>query len=354
LTINPVDSLSLAGGAAAAAAALQSMPTGKGRSAELAALLAPVDDDMRAVDALIRRRLASEVPLINDIGGYIIAAGGKRLRPALLLLVARALGAKGELANLLAVVIEFIHTATLLHDDVVDSSDRRRGRKTANAVWGNPGAVLSGDFLYSRSFQLMVECNRMPVMRTMADTTNAIAEGEVLQLMNCNDPDIGEARYLRVIELKTAQLFRAAATLGAIAADVSPEQQARAGSFGHDFGMTYQLIDDLLDYTADPEVSGKNLGTDLAEGKPTLPLLYAMKNGSEAQREMIRDAIANGRVDRIDDVLETVEATGAIPYSRALAGQYSSSAIAALQGFPETSHTQALVDLVGFCLRRDS
>ncbi len=354
LTINPVDSVFSAGGLAAVAAAVPQLPSGKGRSAELSALLAPIDEDMRAVDALIRRRLASEVPLINEIGGYIIAAGGKRLRPALLLLVARALGARGELPNLLAVVIEFIHTATLLHDDVVDHSDRRRGRKTANAVWGNAGAVLSGDFLYSRSFQLMVESDRMAVMRTMADTTNAIAEGEVLQLMNCNDPDITEARYLRVIELKTAQLFRAAATLGAIAADLPPEQQAIYGQFGHDFGMTYQLIDDLLDYTADPEVSGKNLGTDLAEGKPTLPLLYAMQKGNEAQRALIRDAIANGRVERIKDVLETVEATGAIPYSRALAGQYSYSAHEALQGLPETPHKKALMELVDFCLRRDS
>ena len=349
-----MDSAFSADGLAAVAAAVSKLPSGKGRSAELAALLAPVDEDMHAVDALIRRRLASEVPLINEIGGYIIAAGGKRLRPALLLLIARALGAKGELPNLLAVVIEFIHTATLLHDDVVDHSDRRRGRKTANAVWGNAGAVLSGDFLYSRSFQLMVESDRLAVMRTMADTTNAIAEGEVLQLMNCNDPDITEARYLRVIELKTAQLFRAAATLGAIAADLPLEQQAIYGRFGHDFGMTYQLIDDLLDYTADPDVSGKNLGTDLAEGKPTLPLLYAMKNGSEAQRALIRDAIANGRVDRIDAVLETVEATGAIPYSRALPRPYSLSAIEALQGLPETRYKKALIDLVRFCLGRES
>lgn len=354
LTINPVDSVFSAGSLAAVAAAAAKPPSGKGRSAELAALLSPVDEDMRAVDALIRRRLASEVPLINEIGGYIIAAGGKRLRPALLLLIARALGARGDLPILLAVVIEFIHTATLLHDDVVDHSDRRRGRKTANAVWGNAGAVLSGDFLYSRSFQLMVESDRMAVMRTMADTTNAIAEGEVLQLMNCNDPDITEARYLRVIELKTAQLFRAAATLGAIAADLPLDQQSIYGQFGHDFGMTYQLIDDLLDYTADPEISGKNLGTDLAEGKPTLPLLHAMQEGSEAQRTLIRDAIANGRVDRIDEVLETVVDTGAIPYSRALAGQYSVSATAALQGLPETPHKKSLIDLVSFCLRRDS
>jgi len=325
-----------------------------GRSAELLAILSPIADDLKAVDALIRLRLASEVPLINEIGGYIIQAGGKRLRPALVLLMARALGARGELPHLLAVVIEFIHTATLLHDDVVDHSDRRRGRQTANAVWGNAGAVLSGDFLYSRSFQLMVESRRMGVMQVMADTTNAIAEGEVLQLMNCNDPDITEARYLRVIELKTAQLFRAAASLGAIGADASAADQAAFAAFGHDFGMTYQLIDDLLDYTADPEVSGKNLGTDLAEGKPTLPLLLAMRNGNEAQTALIRDAIANGRVERIKEVLETVEATGAIPYTRALAERYSLSAKATLQGLPETPYKKALIELVDFCLRRES
>lgn len=353
MTINPLDSASTAS-ASAVLAGIPKLPSGSGRSSELTAILSPIADDMLAVDALIRARLSSEVPLINEIGGYIIAAGGKRLRPALVLLMARAIGATGDLPHLLAVVIEFIHTATLLHDDVVDHSDRRRGRKTANAVWGNAGAVLSGDFLYSRSFQLMVESRRMEVMQVMADTTNAIAEGEVLQLMNCNDPDITEARYLRVNELKTAQLFRAAASLGAIAANVPAERIGHYAEFGHAFGMTYQLIDDLLDYTADPEVSGKNLGTDLAEGKPTLPLLHAMRNGSEPQRALIRDAIANGRVDRIDEVLETVEATGAIPYTRALAETHSDSAIEALQGLPETRYKKALIDLVRFCLGRES
>lgn len=323
------------------------------RSKELKQILAPIAADMQAVDGLIRTRLASEVALINEIGGYIITAGGKRLRPALVLLAARALGASDALPNLLAVVIEFIHTATLLHDDVVDHSDRRRGRKTANAVWGNSGAVLSGDFLYSRSFQLMVEAERMPVMRVMADCTNAIAEGEVLQLMNCNDPDVTEARYLRVIELKTARLFSAAARIGAIAAGADEATQARLERFGHDFGMTYQLVDDLLDYTADPEVSGKNLGGDLAEGKPTLPLLHAMRHGTPAQTALIRDAIANGRVEKIKEVLEAVEASGAIPYSRALAERYSDSAITSLQGLPETPYKTALVDLVRFCIGRD-
>ncbi len=317
-------------------------------------ILAPIEADMQRVDQLIGERLASEVALINQIGGYIIGAGGKRLRPALVLLSARALGGKGEIANLLAVVIEFIHTATLLHDDVVDHSDRRRGRETANALWGNSGAVLSGDFLYSRAFQLMVEADRLPVMRVMADATNAIAEGEVLQLLNVNDSAVDEARYLRVIELKTARLFDAAGMLGAIAADSGEKGQTRLGAYGHALGMAYQLVDDLIDYTGDPAVSGKNLGNDLAEGKPTLPLIHAMKHGTWEQAELIRDAISNGRVERIDDVLRAVEATGAIPYTRALAEQYSETAVDALRDLPDSPHKKALVDLARFCISRDN
>jgi len=351
LTITTLDS-ALPVGAAVAAAAYSKRPAAI-PSSDLKAILAPIVGDMAVVDTLIRKRLASEVVLINEIGTYIIGAGGKRLRPALVLLAARALGAQGESPNLLAVVIEFIHTATLLHDDVVDHSDRRRGRKTANAVWGNAGAVLSGDFLYSRSFQLMVEANRMPVMQVMADTTNAIAEGEVLQLLNCNDPDVNEARYLRVIELKTARLFQAAATVGALAAGASEAQCAQMAEFGHAFGMTYQLVDDLLDYTADPEVSGKNIGGDLAEGKPTLPLIYAMQNGTATQSALIRDAIVNGRVEKIKEVLETVEATGAIPYTRALAERYSAAALAALDGLPDTPYRKSMLELVEFSAQRD-
>jgi octaprenyl-diphosphate synthase len=320
----------------------------------LKTLLAPIETDMQRVDQLIRERLASEVALINEIGGYIVDAGGKRLRPALVLLAARALSAKGELPNLLAVVIEFIHTATLLHDDVVDHSDRRRGRQTVNAVWGNSGAVLSGDFLYSRAFQLMVEADRLAVMRVMADATNAISEGEVLQLLNVNDADVDEARYLRVIELKTAKLFEAAGAVGAIAADSGEKGQTRLGAYGHALGMAYQLVDDLLDYTADPEVSGKNLGNDLAEGKPTLPLIHAMKHGTREQAELIRDAIVNGRVERIEEVLQAVDATGAIPYTRALAEKYSDTAIDALRDLPDSPHRKALIDLARFCIGRDS
>src|SRR5882672_9629222 len=211
---------------------------------DLKALLSPIAEDMKRVDVIVRERLASEVVLINQIGAHIVSAGGKRLRPAVLLLTARALGCKTDEPALLAAVIEFIHTATLLHDDVVDHADRRRGLKTANAVWGNPGAVLSGDFLYSRSFQMMVDAGRMEVMRVLADTTNAIAEGEVLQLMNCGDPEVTEARYLRVIELKTARLFEAAGRLGAIAADRDAQVQDRLARFGHELGMSFQIVDD--------------------------------------------------------------------------------------------------------------
>ncbi len=322
---------------------------------DLNTIIPPIDQDMLRVNALIRARLSSEVSLINEISGYIVNSGGKRLRPALVLLAARALGGRGELPCLLACVIEFIHTATLLHDDVVDHSDRRRGRRTANAVWGNAGAVLSGDFLYSRSFQLMVEADRMAIMRVMADATNAIAEGEVLQLINCKDlgRDRG-ARYLRVIELKTSRLFQAAAAVGAIAADASPAQQAQLAAYGRSLGLAYQLVDDLLDYTADPEVSGKNIGIDLAEGKPTLPLIHTLHHGTAQQSALVRQAVAEGRVDRLAEVLAAVEAAGAIPYTRALAERHSRSAIAALGDLPDSPHKQALQDLARFAIHRMS
>ena len=318
----------------------------------LKSVLAPVAGDMLRVDALIRARLSSEVALINEIGGYIVNAGGKRLRPAVVLMSARALGAQNDLPCLLAVVIEFIHTATLLHDDVVDHSERRRGLKTANAVWGNAGAVLSGDFLYSRSFQLMVEADSMAVMRVMANTTNAIAEGEVLQLMNCHDPAVTEQRYLRVIELKTARLFEAGAAIGAIAAGADSSAQTRMAEFGKALGMAYQLVDDVLDYSSDPDETGKNLGTDLAEGKPTLPLIHVLRHGTTTQQELVRDAIVHGRADRLHEVLAAVAATGAIPYTRALAERYSASALAALSELPESPYKTALQDLVRFAVSR--
>jgi octaprenyl-diphosphate synthase len=319
---------------------------------DLKALLSPITEDMKAVDAIIRERLASEVALINQIGAHIVSAGGKRMRPALVLLAARALGCRTAEPALLAAVIEFIHTATLLHDDVVDHADRRRGLKTANALWGNPGAVLSGDFLYSRSFQMMVDAGRMPVMRVLADTTNAIAEGEVLQLMNCGDPEVTQQRYLRVIELKTARLFQAAAQLGAIAADQDETVQQQMARYGHDLGMAFQIEDDLLDYRASPEESGKNLGTDLAEGKPTLPLIHALRHGTAAQTALIRDAIREGRVDRLEEVLAAVESTGGITYSSALAARHADAAISALGGLPGSPFKDALIGIARFAVQR--
>ncbi len=319
---------------------------------DLKTLLAPIAGDLQRVDEIIRARLASEVALINQIGAHIVSAGGKRMRPALVLLAAKALGCKTDQPAQLAAVIEFIHTATLLHDDVVDHADRRRGRQTANAVWGNPSAVLSGDFLYSRSFQMMVDVNRMPVMRVLADTTNAIAEGEVLQLMNCGDPDVTEARYLRVIELKTARLFQAAAQLGGIAADADEATQQRLARYGHELGMAFQIEDDLLDYKASPEESGKNLGTDLAEGKPTLPLIHALKHGSPAQAGLIRDALREGRIERLAEVLAAVEQTGGLAYSSALAARHADAAIAALGDLPDSPCKDALIGIARFATQR--
>lgn len=319
---------------------------------DLRTLLSPIAEDLKRVDAIIQERLSSEVALINQIGAHIISAGGKRLRPATVLLTGRALGCRTDEPALLAAVIEFIHTATLLHDDVVDHADRRRGLKTANAVWGNPGAVLSGDFLYSRSFQMMVDAGRMAVMRVLADTTNAIAEGEVLQLMNCGDPEVTEARYLRVIELKTARLFQAAARLGAIAADQDERMQARMSRYGHELGMAFQIEDDLLDYRASPDESGKNLGTDLAEGKPTLPLIHALRNGTPAQKALIQDALREGRVDKLADVLAAVESTGGISYSAALAARHVDAAIAALADLPGSPFKDALIGIARFAVQR--
>jgi octaprenyl-diphosphate synthase len=319
---------------------------------DLKTLLAPIAGDLARMDGIIRQRLASEVALIDQIGAHIVSAGGKRMRPAILLLVARALGCRTALPELLAAVIEFIHTATLLHDDVVDHADRRRGLKTANAVWGNAGAVLTGDFLYSRSFQMMVDSGRMEVMRVLADTTNAIAEGEVLQLMNCGDPDVTEARYLRVIELKTARLFEAAARLGAIAAGADEPTQRQAAAYGHALGMAFQVVDDLLDYQASPEESGKNLGTDLAEGKPTLPLIHALARGTPAQAGVIREALRDGKVERLAEVLVAVEQTGGITYSAALAAAHGDAAIAALGGFPDSPYKDALTGIARFATQR--
>lgn len=320
---------------------------------DIKTLLAPVADDMQAVDALIRQRLASDVALINEIGAYIVSAGGKRLRPALTLMSARALGCRTDLPQLLAAVVEFIHTATLLHDDVVDHSDLRRGRKTANAVWGNAGAVLSGDFLYSRSFQLMVEAGEMAIMRVMADTTNAIAEGEVLQLMNCGDVDVDEARYLRVIEKKTGVLFRAASQIGAIAAQADEGQQQRMADYGYHLGIAYQLIDDVLDFRSDPGQTGKALGNDLAEGKPTLPLIHVMRNGSPADADLVRSALSAGRLDDLPEILSCIERAQAIPYTCALAERHAAQASAAIGDLPDSPFKESLQALVRFATERN-
>lgn len=320
---------------------------------KLNSILSPVQDDMRAVDQVIKDRLASDVVLINQLAGYLINSGGKRLRPAITLLSARAAGYQGEAHHLLAAIIELIHSATLLHDDVVDNSKRRRGQQTANAVWGNEASVLTGDFLYSRAFQMMVELDDMRVMQVLADTTNRIAAGEVMQLLNCNNPDVSEADYLDVIERKTASLFSAATQLGA---GLGNEQAAAATAFkdyGLHLGRAFQLIDDALDYSAESAAAlGKNLGDDLAEGKPTLPLIYAMKQSQGTAQDTLRAAIETGGRDAIEAVMATIESTGAMEYTAALAKKEAEGAAAALTDVPDSEFKSALVQLTDFAVSR--
>jgi octaprenyl-diphosphate synthase len=311
-----------------------------------------VRDDFAAVDAAIQAELRSDVVLINQLGQYLVSAGGKRLRPLLVLLMARALGYQGRDHVRLAAVIEFIHTATLLHDDVVDASDLRRGRETANALWGNEAAVLTGDFLYSRAFQMMVGAGSMRVMAVMADATNLIAEGEVLQLLNQHDPDTDEARYLEVIARKTAKLFEAGARLAAVLAEADPVREAAVAEYGLRLGTAFQLIDDVLDYTADAAEMGKNLGDDLAEGKPTLPLIRAMQVGDEAQRNLIRRAIEQGGIEHISAVQAAIQATGALDYTRAAAEREARAAQAALAALPASAYTEALHALARLAVER--
>jgi octaprenyl-diphosphate synthase len=318
----------------------------------LPSYLGLIRDDMLAVDQLVHARLKSDVALINQLGQHIIDGGGKRLRPALLILSARACGYTGHQHIMLAATIEFIHTATLLHDDVVDDSMLRRGRETANALWGNEASVLTGDFLYSRAFQMMLETNSVQVMQVMADCTNAIAEGEVLQLMNCHDPDITEARYLDVIERKTARLFQAAASLGAILAEANPATEGALASYGLHIGTAFQLIDDALDYCSNADTLGKNIGDDLAEGKPTLPLIYAMRNSNSRQAELIRQAIIEGGREHIDDVQQAIESTGAIAYTAATAKQEAAKALAALAGIPSSAYKDVLINLAELSVNR--
>ena len=315
-------------------------------------ILALAKDDMQAVDQLIRDRLASDVLLINQVSEYIISAGGKRLRPMLLLLAAASLGHRGPRAHQLAAVIEFIHTSTLLHDDVVDESDLRRGRETANAVWGNATSVFVGDFLYSRSFQLMVELDEMPIMQVLANTTNQIAEGEVLQLLHVHNPDTDEVAYLRVIERKTAVLFAAATRLGAFLAGASDEVQQKLHDYGMNLGYAFQIADDVLDYASDAETMGKNLGDDLAEGKATLPLIHAMQNSDATTAAQLRKAIEDGDMSAMPVVLQAINAADSLTYSQDVALKYADLAIESLNGLPDNDYVKALRGLALFSVKR--
>ena len=307
---------------------------------------------MEAVNAVIRRQLYSEVPLVNQVAEYIISAGGKRLRPVLVVLIANAFGYKGEHHHSLAAVIEFIHTSTLLHDDVVDESDLRRGRKTANALWGNAASVLVGDFLYSRSFQLMVELDDMRIMRILADTTNTIAEGEVLQLLNIGNADVDEAAYLAVIERKTAVLFAAATQLGGLLGGLSETQVAALRRYGMQLGYAFQIADDLLDYVSDARTLGKNIGDDLAEGKPTLPLIYAMQRVSVQQVREMRHAIEHGGLDSLDHIIAAIRESGAIERTRECAMRHARAAHEALASLPPSSYRDALASLADYSVQR--
>ncbi|MGE5129910.1 MAG: polyprenyl synthetase family protein [Sphingomonadaceae bacterium] len=314
--------------------------------------LASVAEDMRRVDGLIRERLESDVPLVRQVAEYIITAGGKRLRPALLLLTAGALGYRGSAHTELATVVEFIHTATLLHDDVVDASELRRGRETANAAFGNAAAVLVGDFLYSRAFQMMVSVQNMRVMQVLADATNTIAEGEVLQLMNCHDPEVGEQRYLEVIRRKTAKLFEAAARLGAVLSGAPEGIEQGCAHYGMHLGTAFQLIDDVLDYSGDADTIGKSLGDDLAEGKPTLPLIRVMATGTPQQAALVRHAVVEGGRAEFGDVLAAIRANGALDYVRDVARREAALASAAIERLPVSSHKDSLLELAAFSVAR--
>ncbi len=319
---------------------------------EISVIRELVAEDMKAVDSLILRQLHSDVVLINQIGQYIVNAGGKRLRPMIVLLAARALGYQANRHIDLAAIIEFIHTATLLHDDVVDGSELRRSRETANAVWGNAASVLVGDFLYSRSFEMMVDMESMRVMEVLSHATNRIAEGEVLQLLNCHDPDTSEEQYREVIIRKTATLFEAGARLGGVLGDATAEEEQALADYGLHLGIAFQIIDDALDYSDSSEDIGKNIGDDLAEGKPTLPLLRAMQVGSREQRQVIREAIENGGLDQIEAIKAAIESTDAIAYTSRLASEEAALAKKALEALPPSSFRNALAALADFSVER--
>jgi len=308
--------------------------------------------DMQSVDQVIRERLHSEVALIRQVAEYIIGGGGKRLRPALVLLSAGALGYRGTAHHTLAAVVEFIHTATLLHDDVVDESALRRGRATANTLFGNAASVLVGDFVYSRAFQMMVNVDDMRVLRVLADATNVIAEGEVLQLMNCHNADIDETSYLQVIRYKTAKLFEAAGRLGALLAAASPAVEEAMAAYGSHLGTAFQLIDDVLDYSGDAGVIGKNVGDDLAEGKPTLPLIRIIQHGGPEEAALVRSALASGGLDELDRVLAAIRRSGALEYTRRQAEAEVRAASAALDSIPSTQYREYLLQLAQFAVTR--
>lgn len=311
-----------------------------------------VADDREAVDALIRQRLHSDVVLINQISEYIINSGGKRLRPVLVLLSAGAFGYKGKFHHELAAVVEFIHTATLLHDDVVDESDMRRGKETANNVWGNAASVLVGDFLYSRAFQMMVNVNSMRVMEILSEATNIIAEGEVMQLLNVHNADLDEEGYLEVIRYKTAKLFEAASQLGAVLCARSAEQEDAMARYGMHLGTAFQLVDDVLDYSASSEELGKNIGDDLSEGKPTLPLIYTINHGTAEQAALVREAVEQGGVDKIEEIRQAIESVGAIAYTARSAREEADRAIEALSIIEDSPYKEALIALADYSVQR--
>lgn len=309
--------------------------------------------DMEGVDALIRNRMQSPVSVIPALAEHLIGGSAKRLRPLLTIAAARLAGAKDDACLNLAAAVEFIHTATLLHDDVIDSSELRRGKVAAHLIWGAPASVLVGDFLYSRAFQMMVEADDMRVMRVLSDATNVIAEGEVLQLINCNDPDVDEERYLKVIRYKTARLFEAAAQIGAILAGASPALEQGAAEYGRRLGTAFQLIDDLLDYSGVTADIGKNVGDDLREGKPTLPLIHVMSHGSAFERNLVREAIVDGQTERYAEIMAAIERTGALEYTRMRALEEARAAADAIAGLPASGFKDALLYLSTHSVQRD-
>ncbi len=334
--------------------AIQSLPihTADRARVDLKAIMALIEADMAAVNQLIDERLRSDIALINQLAAYIVHSGGKRLRPVTVLLAAGACNYRGDAHVSLAAIVEFIHTATLLHDDVVDASELRRGKATANHVWGNEASVLVGDFLYTRAFQMMVELGSMRIMEIMAETTNQIAEGEVMQLMNCHSPDTSEDQYLDTIHRKTAKLFEAASQLSAVISNQSSAVEQALAAYGIHLGTAFQLIDDVLDYDASSDDIGKNIGDDLDEGKPTLPIINAMQRGSDAQRKLLQDAITNGGRDHIDDVRGIIESTGSLAYTARRARDEAELARQALAIVPPSPHKQALMDLAVFAVER--